>query len=321
MTAPLSPFPGDAAVEARFAHLRVTVGDLFLARLAGLRDARGTSPDAGDRGLVLRAEVDDLVGEFDLEGPREAMLLALPAAAALARPPISGYVVGAVGLAAGTGDLVLGGNLEFPGTTLATTIHAEGVVTLRSLALGVAIETLALTQARPCAHCRQVLAECAWADALRLIDLAGRDLAFDELYPWPFAPGDLGRPGATPGAVEWPDLAVAADARVPGRVAALLATTGSRAHVPYSGTPAAIVLAVAGGRLVAGSPLESVAYNPGLGPLQAALAELPARGAAWDDITGAWLATGTGPVDHATATSVLLAAVAPHIPLHVVGWR
>ena len=110
-------------------------------------------------------------------------------------------------------------------------------------------------------------------------------------------------------------------AGVPGPIADLLGSAGSRAHVPYSGAPAAVVLEVPGGRLVAGSPLESVAYNPGLGPLQAALAGLPAGGTAWHDVTGAWLAAGAGPVDHATATSVLLAAIAPHVPLHIVGWR
>jgi cytidine deaminase len=315
-----SPFPGDPAAAARTRHLADTIGARVTKQIAGLADARRPSPDAGDQGIVLREEVDGLVAEFDLDGPEQAMLLALPSAAALARPPISGYVVGVVGLASGTGDLVLGGNLEFPGTSLATTIHAEGVVGLRAFARGASLEAIALTQARPCAHCRQVLAEFAWADGLRIIDLARRELRMADLYPWPFAPGDLEQPAAVPGAVEWPGLAVPAD-DVPGPVAARLDEAGARAHVPYSGTPAAVVLELAGDRLVAGAPLESVAYNPGLGPLQAALAELPARGVSWDGIRAAWLATADGPVDHATATRTLLAAIAPNASLHVVRWR
>ena len=96
---------------------------------------------AGDRSLVTADEVGTLVAGFDLRDAREAALLALPAAATLARPSISDYHVGAVGVAT-TGELVLGGNLEFPGASIHHTVHGEGFVTLRARALGLALVAL-----------------------------------------------------------------------------------------------------------------------------------------------------------------------------------
>ena len=77
------------------------------------RDARARATSCPD------AVVDDAGRDFGLAGPRDVALLALPAATRLAHPPISGFFVGAVGIEAGSGDLVLGGNLEFPGLDLA----------------------------------------------------------------------------------------------------------------------------------------------------------------------------------------------------------
>lgn len=134
-------------------------------------------------------------------------------------------------------------------------------------------------------------------------------------------PGTAGRePGIVAGALPWPNLAIV-DERVPGDIAELLARAGRRAHAPYSRCPAAVVLRLANGQLVAGAPIESVAFNPTIGPLQAALVELIALGRAYADIESAHLAVVAGGlVDQAPGTQALLAAIAPEAPLTVTHW-
>jgi cytidine deaminase len=267
---------------------------------------------------VAADDVAALLTEFGLRSTREAAILALPAAATLARPAISDYHVGAVGLTPG-GELILGGNLEFPGASIHHTVHGEGFVTLRAGALGLALAELAIREARPCAHCRQVLAELAWADDLRIVDPLGHDLALQDIYPWPFTPADLGQARAAPRVTA--PTTVRLDGSSPGDIAAALLRAGARAHAPYSREPAAVVLRLADGRLAEGAVLESVAFNPTIGPLQDALVALVATEVPFDTIGDAWLGVARdGRVDHVGPTRDLLAAVAPGAALHTTYW-
>lgn len=304
---PSGPFPHDEARRRR--HMALAGVLVPAVERVVVRDGRIPAPD-----------VAALVDEYDLAGPEDVMLHALPAAAARADAPISGYCVGAVGLELPGGDLLLGANLEFPGGDLRMTVHAEGAVAVRAFGRGTGVATLAVAQARPCAYCRQVLAEFAWAADLTIIDPGGHRLALADLYPWPFAPDDLGVRGAAPGAIAWPELAVD-DPAIPPEVADLLVRTGSRAHAPYSRCPAAVVLRRRDGGLVAGSTIENVAFDPTIGPLQAAIVALRADGDGYAAIESAYLATRTGgAVDEARAALDLLAVVAPGVPLHVTAW-
>ena len=65
------------------------------------------------------------------------MILLLPVAAALSRPQISGYRVGAVAATpageSGWGSIYLGANVEFPREALGLTLHAEQAVTLNAV--------------------------------------------------------------------------------------------------------------------------------------------------------------------------------------------
>jgi cytidine deaminase len=320
-----SPFPPDPAVAARRTRLVATLGATFRERLAAARVAGGVDP-VHRLAVIPAAVVAELVRALGLEGVEEAMLLAIDTARALARPPVSGYRVGAVGLAARSGDLILGGNLELPGASIWQTVHAEGSVTLLARARGELVATLALRQARPCAHCRQVLAEMDGAHGsadghgLRLIDPAGSVLDLDDVYPWPFAPADLGVAGANPGVSAWPDLALA-DATLPPDVGGQLLAAGRRSHAPYSGTPAAVALRLIDGTVVGGAVLESVAFNPTIGPVQDALVSLLGAGHEPGDIRAAWLAIpDRARVGHEAGARDALAEVAPRAQVHVTHW-
>jgi cytidine deaminase len=248
-------------------------------------------------------------------------LLALPLAAELADPSISGYRVAAVGIEAETGALLLGGNLEFPGAELGATIHAEGFVALRARRRGRRLATLACRIARPCAHCRQVLTEAADAADLVLIDTQGRRLSLADLYPFPFGPDALGNPGDPAGRDVRGDPTLAGVTPEPTVANALLAA-GRRAHAPYSGAPSAAVLRARDGTIVSAGCLESVAFNPSIGALPAALVELAAARIDRGEVVDAWLGCSVGgQVDPEPGFRALLAAVAPTATAHVVRWR
>lgn len=294
----------DTAIEAAIAEV-------------ALRPVR----DPVEGATIPAADAQDLASRFGLDSTTALALAALPVARRLASPPISGYRVAAVGIEAETGDLLLGGNLEFPGTELTTTIHAEGFVALRARRRGRTLRTLALRVAHPCAHCRQVLAESAAADGLLLVDTEGSRLHLGDLYPWAFAPGALGIEPDDPARRSWPGLAFV-DPAPEAAVAGLLLDLGARAHAPYSGAPSAVVLRARDGRLVGAGCIESVAFNPSISAAQAAFVEVAAAAIEPSAIAAAWLGCTTGgAVDPEPGFRTLLGAVAPAARLAVARWR
>jgi cytidine deaminase len=316
----LNPFRADPLVAQRIAELASRIGAELSAEVAALAAANGADLVANTGGVLLAGQAAGLVERFGLGGIEELMLLSLAAAQRLAQPPISSFFVGAVGLERETGNLVLGGNLEFPGTQLGTTVHGEGFVLTRAAARGTSIATLALGEAHPCAHCRQYLSEFAPTRDMVLIDPLGHRLGMAELYPWPFDPSDLGEVGFVPGAVGRPELELGDNTLEPA-LAAALRDAGRRAHAPYSKCPGAVLLVLTDGGVVSGFSVESVAFNPTMGPLQAALIHLAAHGRGREVIAAAVLGTSVGgAVDYSRSTGELLDSVAPGVALTIVGW-
>lgn len=305
-----NPFTADAGIRSRIEQLTAEIGaDISAAVQQGLRSAPDPATNLG--GIVERAEVDRMLAEYQLTGVEDLMLLALAGAREIAHPPISDFHVGSVGLEAETGNLVLGGNVEFPGTHLGYTVHGEGFVFTRAFSRGTTISTIAIGEAHPCAHCRQYLSEFAATRDLMLIDPLGHRLTMAELYPWPFDPDYLGETGAMPGRKLW-----TLDVEDP-----LLREAGERAHTPYSKCPGAIVLTLADGSRVRGAAIESVAFNPTMGPLQAALIDLIAHGRSYDEIVSARLGTVcSGAIDYSMSVDELLGKVAPQAHLEVINW-
>lgn len=317
-----NPFQADPSIAERQAALSASVGDALSAELRSLLAGRHGNPDANLGSVLLRGEVEALCARFQLTGARELMLLALTVARDFARPPISDFFVGALGLEADTGNLIFGGNLEFPGTHLGTAVHGEGFVATRSFSRGTRLEAIAIGEAHPCAHCRQYLTEFSWAPDLHLLDPLGHDLALAQLYPWPFDPAYLNEAGA--GSVEerWPLLRFSAEPPEEPALRSRLLSAGRRAHTPYSRCPSAVVLGLADGSMVSGAAIESVAFNPGMGPLQAAVIDLLAHGYSYRDISSASLGTVVGgDVDMTRSVAELLAAIAPGAKLEVFGWQ
>lgn len=306
----LNPFHADPQVPLRLSAHPADVVTELRSR------ARSLAVD----GVISAASAAELVTAFGLGGIRDLMLLLLDEAKAYARPDISQFFVGAVGLEAPSGDLVLGGNVEFPGSHLGFTLHGEGFVATRIFHRGANLAVVAIGEAHPCAHCRQYLSEFAASPQLELIDPLGHTLTLEQLYPWPFDPNYLGEPGAVPSIDPSPDLQLAVSGLAPA-VASELLKSGRHAHSPYSKCPGAVVLELSDGRLIGGASVESVAFNPTVGPLQSALINLLAAGRTYDQIRHVSLGTVLGgAVDYSVSTSELLSQVAPDAVLTVVGW-
>ncbi len=315
-----NPFVADPAIAARHLELSTLIGPELEAELAGLVAARARRTEDNLGGIVTAAEAARLIESFALGSVEMLMLLCLPVARRIALPPISRFFVGAVGLERDTGNLILGGNVEFPGTHLGFTIHGEGFVFTRAASRGTTVAAIAIGEAHPCAHCRQYLSEFAATQDLVLIDPLGHRLGMAELYPWPFDPAYLGEAGYVAGQGTLPGLQLSPSGLSPATAVALRAA-GRRAHAPYSRCPGAVALTLKDGGIVSGFSIESVAFNPTLGPLQAAMIDLVAHGYGPDDIVAATLGTSLGgAVDYSKSTAELLASFAPGVPLATIGW-
>lgn len=314
-----NPFIAEPAVPARLALVDSATRAGLQAAARQFLATRRTAPAHNLGGVLLAAEAHDLMARFGLASIRDLMCLLLDTAQTFADPAISDFHVGAVGLEAGSGSLILGGNVEFPGTHLGFTLHGEGFVYIRAMSRGADISVIAIGEAHPCAHCRQCLSEYAASAALELIDPLGHTLTLAQLHPWPFDPAYLGERGAVPGRMLWPDLAFIEDTSAPA--AQELLASGKRSHSPYSQCPGAVALHLKDGQSITGLAIESVAFNPTIHPVQSALVDLIAHGYRYDDIVGATLGTVRGgAVDYSASTRELLGRIAPEAPLLVLGW-
>jgi cytidine deaminase len=315
-----NPFRADPGIRSRQERLAQSIGIPLRAEILSLLPASARRPGGNDGAVLPKEKADALIAKYALTGIEELMLLALVPARTFAKPPISSFFVGAVGLERETGGLVFGGNMEFPQTHLGFTVHGEGFVLTRAAARGTTISHLAIGEAHPCAHCRQYLSEFAASRDLILIDPLGHRLSMAELYPWPFDPDYLGEAGYVPGVVH-EDRELAPN-ELPPAIATALLEAVRRAHAPYSKCPGAVVLVLKDGGMISGFAIESVAFNPTMGPLQAALINLGANGYEPADIAAAALATcRDGAVDYSLSTAELLGKVAPAVPLTLVGVR
>ncbi|OMO91609.1 CMP/dCMP deaminase, zinc-binding protein [Corchorus olitorius] len=233
-------------------------------------------------------------------------------AQSLARPPISNYHVGAVGLGS-SGRIFFGVNLEFPGLPLNHSVHAEQfLITNFSLNAEPRIKYLAVSAA-PCGHCRQFLQELRGAPDIKILitsedekenktnhNCDDKDYEFTPLshfLPHRFGPDDLLEKDV-PLLLEphRNGLSLCSDfcnGNINGdddlKYAALDAANAS--HAPYSKCPSGLALVDVDGKIYKGSYMESAAYNPSLPPAQAAIVSYVASsgGAGYERIVGAVL--------------------------------
>lgn len=306
------------------------------------KHVRSTAEKTRLHRFVIEAdEAAAIARDWGVSTVAELLPLLVPAAQRLARPPISNYRVGAVGLGS-SGRIYLGVNLEFPGLPLHHSVHAEQFLVANAASCGEAAISFIAVSAAPCGHCRQFLQEIRGASEIEILVTSDADAAafrpLSHFLPFSFGPFDLLHK-------DFPLLLEPHDNHV--RLLHPLASTeasngigrsvedrlreaaegAARAsHAPYSRCLSGFAVADSEGKVYAGSYAESAAYNPSLGPVQAAIvAYVAARGGSgeegWDIVAAALAEKEAAAVAHEGTAKVFLAAVAPRAHLRVYRLR
>ncbi|MFV8752967.1 cytidine deaminase [Nannocystaceae bacterium ST9] len=286
-----------------------TMVDLAATPLGSQLDRRLAGP--GARGFVSADELRELAVQTGLD--EDAVVLACLAwADRWARPPISQFRVGALALG-GSGALYLGANIEFEGLPLCETIHAEQAAIVHAW-LGGETELRAIaTSAAPCGFCRQFMLELP-EPRPRILVPGGPARSLDSLLPAHFGPDDLGR---TPTLLRaGPHGLRLADDDGGNPLVRMTLDAANHSSAPYTESFAAVGLATAQGERHVGRVAESVAYNPTLGPMQAAMIALHMQGGRLESIREAVLIEIDGaPVQHARSAAQVLESLAPTLRL------
>ncbi|GIL51139.1 hypothetical protein Vafri_7206 [Volvox africanus] len=283
------------------------------------------------RFMIPAAEVRQLL---DARGNNfeELLFSLITPASKLARPPISGYFVGAVALG-GSGNVYVGVNIEFPGAPLNNSIHAEQCLLVNCLHSGeTSMQALAVSAA-PCGHCRQFYAEIKDADALEYIfGLDAKPKFLADLLPERFGPSDLQdepfplllEPQSNP--VTWnldaeAIVALRADDQEFQRAATEALVEARQCYAPYTSCYSGAALITTSGQVYSGGYIESAAYNPSLSPFHSTVVDavthfgLPT----YDLIHEVVLAERPGAlVQHADNIRLLLNRIAPSAKLTVL---
>ncbi|SRR5712692_5037845 len=269
---------------------------------------------------VLESEVvkDVIRLEGGAKTLEQFMVDMLQLASLYSRPATSGFRVGAV-CEGDSGNIYFGANLELAGAPLGFTIHAEQSAIGNALAHGEkAARSLAVTSA-PCGHCRQFLNELTTASTFQVIIAGKPRAALTSLLPDSFGPADLGVRGGLFGQAEIP-LTPLSESGDPLVEAALRAA--GQAYSPYTGAYSGVALRLKDGRIIAGSYVESAAYNPSLSPILSAIDRLRFTDGQYSDISSATLIElENSKISQEGITRLILGTIAPGVKLLVVKAR
>ncbi|KAJ9187825.1 hypothetical protein P3X46_003241 [Hevea brasiliensis] len=255
-------------------------------------------------------------------------------ARSLARSPISNYYVGAVGLGS-SGRIFFGANLEFPGLPLHQSVHAEQfLITNLSLNAEPGLNYLAVSAA-PCGHCRQFFQEIRNAPDIQILITddsnsnncggvaengdANKYESLSHFLPHRFGPDDLlDKNVALALEPHHNHLSFLSDSNsnIPNGINSRVCDdlkyealeAANKSHAPYSNCPSGVALMDCEGKVYRGSYMESAAYNPSLGPVQAALVAylVGGSGDGYEKIVAAVLVEKEGAVVRQEYTARLL---------------
>ena len=274
----------------------------------------------GDDFVLSAKQVESLVAETGMERRTLARLLCLRVALSRSVAPISSYAAGAVVLGT-SGAMYIGANMEFKGTTLGESIHAEQFAVSNALLHGERSIAGIVTAPTPCGHCRQFLRECNGAETMEVTCYAkeGEQLLLCQaplldLLPFSFGPQDLGSQDAllddnrlTFDLKEGPLSPV-------DRQALHMMKRSYASHTRGHGCVALVWKRDNDPteHVSVGVYLENAAYNPSLPPLQCALIHQRIQGGLPSNITAAIVYETSGsPLQHFPKSCVLLQQLCP----------
>lgn len=243
------------------------------------------APLLADADFPAMLSADQVVALLDATGMDEDALAfaLLPLAAACARADLSHFNVGAIARGV-SGNWYFGGNMEFIGSTMQQTVHAEQSAISHAWLRGETGLRSVTVNYTPCGHCRQFMNELNSGLSLR-INLPGRaPHTLADYLPDAFGPKDL--------QIETllMDEQNHGFALTGDELSQTAISAANRSHTPYSKAPSGVAILCRDGRIFSGSYAENAAFNPTLPPLQGALNLLSLSGHDYPDIQRAVLA-------------------------------
>jgi cytidine deaminase len=215
---------------------------------------------------AVRAAVTHATFSGQLDGVARADAASLlPLAECYSVNPISDFSVGAVAVGQ-SGKLYLGANLEFQAMPLNATLHAEQSAVLNAWMHDESEIVALYISETPCGHCRQFLRELSNLDTLQIF-VGDHELTLDELLPHAF--GECRARGH--GLLDSRPVALDVARPAPDTSKQRAIDAAQRSYVPYSHSPEGFVVECVNGRSFAGRAAESVAFNPSVTGVLAAL--------------------------------------------------
>lgn len=297
--------------------------------------------------VINPSEAEEMTKNLGLKSTLNLLPYIAKSAQKLARCPISQFPVAAVGLSS-DGRIFIGVNVEFPGLPLHHSIHAEQfLITNLSNHPHTHLQNVVVS-AYPCGHCRQFLQEIRHAPDIKISVLSSDQdngdvfTPLSYFLPHRFGPDDLLHKDVplilealnnnlsllNPIVVDFSDAHSCNG--VPEfdlkEVVKAAFDAANRSHAPYSGCPSGVALVDDGGKVYRGCYMESAAYNPSVGPAQAAVIAYMAaaegggggEGCDYGRIVGAVLVEIEGAVVKQEDTvRLFLKAVCPKCDFHV----
>ncbi|ABO23477.1 cytidine deaminase [Shewanella loihica] len=235
----------------------------------------------------------------------ELLLALLPIAAALAKPPISEFYVGAIAKGA-SGDIYMGANLELDGEALFHSVHAEqSAISHAWLSGETGIEDI-IVNASPCGHCRQFMNELVEGQAIRIHLPEQATQPLSHYLPYAFGPADLNIKTPLLSKQQHEFTLESADPMIIEALDHL-----SLSYAPYSESYAAVVLETRDGATFCGRYAENAAFNPSMLPMQMALSAMARHNRDFSEINRAVLIESSqGKISLVGATMDALHAVA-----------
>lgn len=250
----------------------------------------------------------------------------LKSSSTLARPPISCFHVGAVGITP-AGDIYVGVNLEFLRMPLNNSVHAEQFLIANLRHHSEPVVDMIAVNAAPCGHCRQFLSELQCADTVQFVfgDQPQDTFSLAQLLPMRFKPQDLLGDDPPPLLLSPQQhrlsLSPAAEASLSSRrddpvfqqAAGVALREAQESYAPYSACPGGVALITEGGAVHGGAYLESAAYNPSMQALQTAITHAVIHGmVCYTHVAEVLVAEIPGQaVQHAAQVHLLMSAIAP----------
>lgn len=242
---------------------------------------------------------DDFAGHIDAKqlskllkitslSEEQLMLELLPIAAALAKPSISQFYVGAIAKGK-SGDIYMGANMELEHEALFHSVHAEQSAISHAWLKGEQQIVDIVVNFSPCGHCRQFINELVEGHKIN-IHLPEQDVHPLEHYlPYPFGPIDLNV--ASPLlSKQNHKIALNIGAKINKEPIVIEALTQvNLSYAPYSKTYAAAVLETKDGKFFSGRYAENAAFNPSMLPMQMALSSMSRHNRSFSEINRAVL--------------------------------